>query len=165
MKNFANTVCLWPVVLLALTTTSPLYTPAAETTPENARWQIPATDDGLPGTGPIRRYDWFRNLWAQRRTEWAKRVQRDQGALVFLGDSITQGWGDAMGGSFAGVKVANRGISGDTTRGVLIRLPEDVLVLNPSGVVILIGTNDLEEQAEARGGAGGGHLIACHGHE
>ena len=148
MKNFAETVRLWPVVLLALTTTSPLYTPAAETTPDNVRWQIPTTDDGLPGTGPIRRYDWFRNLWAQRRTEWAKRVQRDQGALVFLGDSITQGWGDAMGGSFAGVKVANRGISGDTTRGVLIRLPEDVLVLNPSGVVILIGTNDLEEQAD-----------------
>jgi lysophospholipase L1-like esterase len=67
---------------------------------------------------------------------------------VFLGDSITQGWGDTMGGSFSGVKVANRGISGDTTRGVLIRLEEDVLSLNPSGVVLLIGTNDLEEGAD-----------------
>jgi len=67
---------------------------------------------------------------------------------VFLGDSITQGWGDDLGGGFPGVKVANRGISGDTTRGVLIRLPEDVLSLHPSGVVLLIGTNDLEEQAD-----------------
>ena len=38
--------------------------------------------------------------------------------------------------------------SGDTTRGVLIRLKEDVLALNPRGIVLLIGTNDIEEQAE-----------------
>jgi lysophospholipase L1-like esterase len=75
-------------------------------------------------------------------------VQQDQGALVFLGDSITQGWGDNIGGAFPGVKVANRGISGDTTRGVLIRLKEDVLDLQPRAVVLLIGTNDLEEQAD-----------------
>ena len=109
---------------------------------------IPATDDGLPGAGPIRRYDWFRKLWLERRTGWAQRAQQDQHAVVFLGDSITQGWGDDLGGSFPGVKVANRGISGDTTRGVLVRLPEDVLSLQPSGVVLLIGTNDLEENAD-----------------
>lgn len=113
-----------------------------------ARFQIPATDDGLPGAGPIRRYDWFRKLWAQKREAWSQRVQKDQNAVVFLGDSITQGWGDDMGGSFPGVKVANRGISGDTTRGVLIRLEEDVIALHPGGVVILIGTNDLEEGAD-----------------
>jgi beta-glucosidase len=67
--------------------------------------------------------------------------------MVFLGDSITQGWGDQMGNSFPDLKVANRGISGDTTRGVIIRLQEDVLVLDPQGVVLLIGTNDLEEKA------------------
>ena len=108
---------------------------------------IPATDDGLPGTGPIRRMEWFQNLWKQRRTVWSTQVQRDQGAVVFLGDSITQGWGLGLGAVFPGVKVANRGISGDTTRGVLIRLKEDVLDLNPRAVVILIGTNDLEEKA------------------
>lgn len=113
-----------------------------------SRLAIPETDDGLPGAGPIRRYDWFRNLWLQKRTGWAERVQQDQNALVFLGDSITQGWGDDLGGHFPGVKLANRGISGDTTRGVLIRLREDVLSLHPAGVVILIGTNDLEEGAE-----------------
>ena len=112
-----------------------------------SKFAIPATDEGLPGEGPIRRYQWFQNLWEKKRTGWATQVKQDQGALVFLGDSITQGWGDKMGGSFAGVKVANRGISGDTTRGVLIRLKEDVLSLNPKGVVILIGTNDLEEKA------------------
>ena len=121
---------------------------ANPTPPADPRFQSPEKDDGLPGAGPIRRYEWFRKLWAQKRTAWSGRVTQDQGALVFLGDSITQGWGDDIGGSLPGVKVANRGISGDTTRGVLIRLEEDVLSLKPAGVVLLIGTNDLEEQAE-----------------
>ena len=111
-------------------------------------YAIPATDEGLPGAGPIRRYDWFRKLWEERRTAWAAQVQQDQHAVVFLGDSITQGWKDQLAASFPGLKVANRGISGDTTRGLLIRLPEDVLALHPAGVVILIGTNDLDEKAE-----------------
>ena len=122
--------------------------PATAPTPPNLdRFAIPATDDGLPGTGPIRRFEWFQTLWKQRRSVWATQVQRDQGAVVFLGDSITQGWGLGLGAVFPGVKVANRGISGDTTRGLLIRLKEDVLDLNPRAVVILIGTNDLDEQA------------------
>ena len=127
--------------------------------PASSKFAIPETDEGLPGAGPIRRYDWFRNLWIERRTAWAQRVEQDQKAFVFLGDSITQGWGDDMGGSFPGVKVANRGISGDTTRGVLIRLQEDVLALKPSGVVLLIGTNDIEEGADPEVIAGNLKLI------
>ncbi len=115
--------------------------------PDAARLAIPATDDGLPGAGPIRRYEWFQRLWQNRRGTWSTQIERDRHAVVFLGDSITQGWGDDLGGAFPGLKVANRGISGDTTRGVLIRLREDVLALAPSAVVLLIGTNDLEEQA------------------
>jgi lysophospholipase L1-like esterase len=111
-------------------------------------YEIPATDEGLPGAGPIRRYDWFRTLWRERRTAWASRVQADQHAVVFFGDSITQGWGDDLGGNFPGLKVANRGISGDTTRGLLLRVQQDVIALHPAGVVLLIGTNDLEEKAE-----------------
>jgi lysophospholipase L1-like esterase len=112
------------------------------------RFELPATDHGLPGTGPIRRYDWFRKLWTERRSRWAARAQDDQNAVVFLGDSITQGWGEDFSGFFPRVKIANRGISGDTTRGVLIRVDQDVLSLHPRAVVLLIGTNDLEEQAE-----------------
>jgi len=110
---------------------------------------LPETDEGLPGVGPIRRYDWFRNLWNEKRKAWSGRTQADQGALVFLGDSITQGWGEDMGKSFPGIQVANRGISGDTTRGMLLRLKKDVLELNPKGIVMLMGTNDLEEGADA----------------
>ena len=56
-----------------------------------SRYEIPATDEGLPGTGPIRRYDWFKKLWKDKRTGWASRVEQDKGALVFLGDLITKG--------------------------------------------------------------------------
>jgi len=121
-------------------------TPQAQDKP--ARIQIPDTDDGLPGAGPIRRYDWFRKLWTDRRTMWAARVERDRNTVVMLGDSITQGWGEDFSVWFTGMKLANRGISGDTSRGVLIRLQEDVLALHPQAVVLLIGTNDLEEKAE-----------------
>lgn len=138
----------WSLVATALALSLPsISLRAAESPPVATRFDLPATDDGLPGTGPIRRYDWFKKLWSERRAGWANRIKQDQTALVFLGDSITQGWGD-VGSSFPGVKTANRGISGDTTRGVLIRLEEDVLSLNPRGVVLLIGTNDLEEMAE-----------------
>jgi lysophospholipase L1-like esterase len=132
--------------LLALATLGQPAAPSAAPVTVS-QFALPATDDGLPGDGPIRRYEWFQKLWTERRTQWAAQKTRDQGAVVFLGDSITQGWGNTMGGLFLGVKVANRGISGDTTRGVLIRLEEDVLSLHPRGVVLLIGTNDLEEAA------------------
>ena len=131
------------IPLLTLT----LFLLAPNLSAADSKFAIPSNDKVLPGEGPIRRYPWFKKLWERKRSAWANQVEQDKGSLVFLGDSITQGWGDQMGNSFPGVKVANRGISGDTTRGVLIRLSEDVLTLNPKGVVILIGTNDLEESA------------------
>ncbi|MFT6179340.1 MAG: lysophospholipase L1-like esterase [Paracoccaceae bacterium] len=114
------------------------------------------------GEGPVRQYDWFTKLWFAKRTAWAKEVEAKQGALVFLGDSITQGWGDTLKGVFGKTKVANRGISGDTTRGMLYRMPEDVLALKPSGVVLLMGTNDLEEGATPEMIAGNLKLIIKH---
>ena len=119
-----------------------------KTPPIAASLEIPASDEGLPGAGPMRRADWFKNLWRDRRSKWLDQAAKDQGAVVFFGDSITQGWGESMGNAFEGMKVANRGISGDTTRGMLWRLKEDVLSLKPAAVVMLMGTNDLEDKAE-----------------
>ena len=96
----------------------------------------------FPGAGPVPMADWFKKLWQQRRVEFSKKKDAEKGAIVFLGDSITQGWGTAQK-DFPTRKIANRGISGDTTRGVRYRLKEDVLDLNPKAVSILIGTNDL----------------------
>lgn len=120
---------------------------------------LPATDEGLPGAGPIRRQDWFQRTWKEHHTAWAQRTEADRHAVVFLGDSITDGWGGGLPASFPGMKVANRGIGGDTSRGVLIRLQPDVLALEPRAVVLLIGTNDIEEQASPETIAGNVKLI------
>jgi lysophospholipase L1-like esterase len=154
MKTHLHCALLFAGFLAGLVANAPFALAQAD-----SKFQIPDSDDGLPGAGPIRRADWFKKLWAERRSAWAKRTQQDEGALVFLGDSITQGWGDDLGGVFPGVKVANRGISGDTTRGVLIRLKDDVLALKPAGVVLLIGTNDLADKADPETIAGNLKLI------
>jgi lysophospholipase L1-like esterase len=134
-------------LICGLSAVAPVVT--AQSAPATGdRFKLPATDDGLPGAGPLRRADWFQKVWAERRSRWAQRVEQDQHAVVFLGDSITQGWNDDFRGLFRGVKTANRGISGDTTRGVLIRLEDDVLALNPAAIVLLIGTNDLADKAD-----------------
>src|ERR1700689_3971079 len=97
MKHFTLRLLTWPVaavLVLGLFMGLAAVRPAADEKPAKGALEIPATDDGLPGAGPIRRYDWFRSLWTKRRSAWAERVDKDQQALVFLGDSITQGWGD-----------------------------------------------------------------------
>lgn len=126
---------------------------------------IPKSDDSLPGAGPVRRADWFQNVWNTRRGEFAKTAEQEKGAIVFLGDSITQGWGSQLAKHFPGTRIANRGISGDTTRGMLYRLPVDVTSLNPAGVVLLMGTNDLEEKAEPQTIADNVRLIIAALHE
>ena len=145
--------CFSSLVLLCL------LQPLQATAQDSARFAIPITDEGLPGAGPIRRAEWFSKLWQERRASWVGRVAADQGAVVFLGDSITQGWGDDFGKAFGAMKAANRGISGDTTRGMLIRLQDDVIAVKPSAVVILAGTNDLEEKATPEDIAGNLKLI------
>jgi lysophospholipase L1-like esterase len=78
----------------------------------------------------------------QRQREFAASAAGEQGTIVFLGDSITQGWG-RIEAHIPGIRAANRGINGDTTLGVAARLDSDVLSLQPRAVVLLIGTNDL----------------------
>jgi lysophospholipase L1-like esterase len=63
--------------------------------------------------------------------------------VVFMGDSITDGWGKKYGQFFPGKPYINRGISGQTTPQMLIRFRPDVIALKPKVVVILAGTNDI----------------------
>jgi lysophospholipase L1-like esterase len=65
----------------------------------------------------------------------------DAGRVVFLGDSITDGW--RLDESFPGKPYVNRGISGQTTAQMLVRFYPDVLALKPAAVVMLAGTNDI----------------------
>jgi lysophospholipase L1-like esterase len=76
-----------------------------------------------------------------RQAFWRERVVK-QHAVVFVGDSLIGGW-KSLERDFPGIKVANRGIGGDVSRGLVFRWKEDVLDLDPKAVVVLIGTNDL----------------------
>jgi len=98
----------------------------------------PSKDSDWPGKGVIRKFNW---MDGNRAAFWKGR-EAGQGSIVFAGDSLTGGWKE-IGKAFPDLKVANRGIGGDTSRGLLFRFKEDVLDLNPKAIVINIGTNDL----------------------
>jgi len=98
-----------------------------------------------PGKGPIRVMNWMVD---NRKWFWTQR-EKDHGAVVFVGDSLTGNWNaKLMAELFPGLKLANRGIGGDVSRGVLFRLKEDVLDLDPRAIVLCIGTNDLSAHAD-----------------
>ncbi len=75
------------------------------------------------------------------RTTLFDQFSPEKGAVVFLGDSITEmcEWHEF----FPGVYLLNRGIAGDSTRGVLSRV-EEIVKLMPSKVFLTIGVNDLQ---------------------
>ena len=63
--------------------------------------------------------------------------------IVFMGNSITEGWSRTDSGFFAGKPFLNRGISGQTTPQMLIRFRPDAINLKPAVIVILAGINDI----------------------
>jgi lysophospholipase L1-like esterase len=67
--------------------------------------------------------------------------------VVFLGDSITDGW--KLEQYFPGKPYVNRGISGQTTPQMLVRMFPDVIDLKPAALIILAGTNDVARNTGA----------------
>jgi len=67
--------------------------------------------------------------------------QADPQRVVFMGDSITDGWKLAQ--YFPGKPYVNRGIGGQTTPQMLVRMFEDVINLKPAAMIVLAGTNDI----------------------
>lgn len=63
--------------------------------------------------------------------------------VVFMGNSITEGWVRFFPAMFAGKPYVGRGIGGQTTPQMLVRFHADVVALKPAVVVILGGTNDI----------------------
>lgn len=63
--------------------------------------------------------------------------------VVFMGNSITEGWLNADSSFFTKHKYIDRGIGGQTTPQMLVRFRPDVIDLKPKVVVILAGTNDI----------------------
>lgn len=87
--------------------------------------------------------------------DWARfRTYSEQNAsvtvrpkAVLLGDSITELWAKYDPEFFAENNFIGRGISGQTTSQILVRMNPDVVAHRPKYVVILCGINDLAYNA------------------
>jgi lysophospholipase L1-like esterase len=66
---------------------------------------------------------------------------RVAGEVVFMGDSITELWN--LSKFFPGNPYVNRGIGGQTTSQMLVRMFQDVIDLHPTAFILLAGTNDI----------------------
>jgi lysophospholipase L1-like esterase len=132
-------------LLIAITTLHAII-PAAHAADGPTPFPSAKDESAWAGVGPIRVHEWMpRNrdhFWSQR--------EKDQGAVVFVGSSMMGNW-KGLPAAFPGLKVANRGIGGDVTRGLLFRFKEDVLDLNPRAVVMSIGSNDLSAHGAPAG--------------
>lgn len=67
--------------------------------------------------------------------------------VVFIGDSITQGWRDVHPAFFADNGLLGRGVGGQVTAQMLVRFWPDVVALKPAAVHILAGVNDIAQNA------------------
>jgi lysophospholipase L1-like esterase len=84
-----------------------------------------------------------------RHREFLRRIEQTKGAgdVIFLGDSITNGWEGqkAWQEHFGAFKPVNLGIGGDQTGHVLWRITDgrELENLKPKAAVIMIGTNNI----------------------
>lgn len=76
------------------------------------------------------------NLALAKKTQGEKRI-------VFLGNSITEGWMHNDPSFFQENGFINRGIGGQTTPQMLLRFRQDVIDIGADMVIILAGTNDI----------------------
>jgi lysophospholipase L1-like esterase len=95
-----------------------------------------------------KREERFRNDWANLAKYAGENaallpLKEGEKRVVFMGNSITEGWKAADSAFFTGRPYINRGISGQTTPQMLVRFRPDVINLKPAVVVILAGINDI----------------------
>ena len=84
--------------------------------------------------------------WVRLHDLYSEQARTGSCKLLFLGDSITQGWGNhpAWQTHFASRNAAHFGIGGDGTQHLLSRIENgEIGQLRPETVIILIGTNNL----------------------
>jgi lysophospholipase L1-like esterase len=146
------TACLGLLGLLAapqlLFAQAPTTSPA---TPAPEFYISPDTQPADIGVGDYITKWWLPVVDLEQRGRYAAAnaalgpANADRPRVIFLGDSITEGWKDLEALRFGdrAHRVINRGISGQLTTHMLLRLQADVLVHRPSVMVLLAGTNDI----------------------
>jgi len=87
--------------------------------------------------------DWPNFLRYREANEKLRRQSAREDRIVFMGNSITDGWIRISPDFFEGKPYIDRGISGQTTSQMLVRFRADVINLKPKVVLILGGTNDI----------------------
>ncbi len=109
--------------------------------------------DGKTAEQIIREYEY----WSGIKDDWPNlgyyREANDklpppspgENRVVFMGNSITEGWIYTCPEFFEGKPYIDRGISGQTTPQMLIRFRQDVIDLKPAVVVLLCGINDIAQ--------------------
>lgn len=89
--------------------------------------------------------------WAQfGRYSEANSALSEKPLAVLYGDSITDSWPKTHPDFFKENNLAGRGISGQTTSQILVRMQQDVVSLAPKYVVILCGINDIAKANKIR---------------
>lgn len=86
--------------------------------------------------------DWAHLKKYEKSNEELKKIS-DPNRVVFMGNSITEGWSYFNKDFFIDNPFVNRGIGGQTTPQMLVRFTSDVVNLKPKSVVIMAGTNDI----------------------
>ena len=89
--------------------------------------------------------DWPNLGKYEKDNQRIKKTTKNGSRIVFIGNSITEGWDWHYPEYFKEKGYINRGISGQTTPQMLIRFRPDVIDLDPDIVVILAGINDIAE--------------------
>ena len=87
--------------------------------------------------------DWANLGYYKKRNRELGLPDENEKRIVFMGDSITEEWGNLYPEFFSGKNYINRGIGGQTTPQMLIRFKPDAIDLKPDAIVILAGTNDI----------------------
>ena len=85
--------------------------------------------------------DWNQLGRYHAANEALKKEPTPAGRVVFYGDSITDGW--KLDQYFPGKPYVNRGIGGQTTAQMIVRMFPDVVNLKPAALILLAGTNDI----------------------
>ena len=98
--------------------------------------------DNINVTEVLMHLDWPRMDYFVHQNK-AVDLGKNDGRVVFMGNSITQGWAQYMPEMFDNQTYINRGIGGQTTPQMLLRFRQDVIDLQPELVVVLAGTNDI----------------------
>ena len=97
----------------------------------------------LVATNPLFAQDWPNFAKYREQNAALAPPSKGENRVVFMGNSITEGWSKVNPEFFEGKPYVNRGISGQTTPQMLVRFRADVIDLKPAAVIILAGTNDI----------------------